>query len=797
MYRTRLPLRLCMAVLLSLSVCAPVRAQESNWPREIQIPEAKFTLYQPQIETFDGTRLTARSAIAILPTGKDEPVFGTVWLDARVYTDKEARLVTFEDLKVSGAKFPDATPKRVEKLTNTLETEMPKWRLQISLDKLLAMLSLVKESTASAEGLATNPPQIYFVEYPVVLVSLDGDPVLRQAGDAGLMRVVNTPFFIAFEPASGTYFLKGGPTWYAAHDLKGDWQPTPAPPEPVMQLARNEFESGTTTEGNSQTTSDVVPRIILATVPTEVVQTAGEPQYAPITGTNLLYITNTASDVFMESGTQRCFVLLAGRWFVSGPGSESWSYLPADRLPPDFAKIPEDSAKANVLASVPGTSLAREAVLDTEIPQITKVKRTDAHLTVQYDGDPRFEPIEGTSMSYAVNTPYAVINTGGGYFCCYNAVWFIGPSPMGPWAVCAAVPPPIYTIPPSCPIYNVRYVRIYDVTPDLVYVGYTPGYTGCFVHGGTVVYGTGYVYHGWYGPAMYCYHPATWGFNVRYDPFSCSWGFGLGFATTGGGWFGVGGTDFDDGWFAVGVGGPPVIGVSSWWGPGGFHHLPPPGVPPPPHGEIGFSYHNIYANISVGMPELGVPPLPGPGPRPMPGPGPAPIPGPGPQPVPGPGPRPAPVPGPEPKPAPGPGPAPMSGPGGGGFPMPQPRPAFPTNSGAFKPAQGGGLFGGNPAASPAPAFQPSFGGGNGVMADKNGNVFQRTDQGWKGLTPGSPSIPGGAAAQPGSPMFQTPQGAVMPGAGLDREMGARMRGEQRSFEAGRGGFGGGGGGRHR
>ncbi len=52
-------------------------------------------------------------------------------------------------------------------------------------------------------------------------------------------------------------------------------------------------------------------------------------------------------------------------------------------------------------------------------------------------------------------------------------------------------------IPPSSPLYDVRYVHIYDYTPDVVYVGYLPGYLGCYPYYGTVVYGTGYRYGSW------------------------------------------------------------------------------------------------------------------------------------------------------------------------------------------------------------------------------------------------------------------------------------------------------------
>ena len=54
-------------------------------------------------------------------------------------------------------------------------------------------------------------------------------------------------------------------------------------------------------------------------------------------------------------------------------------------------------------------------------------------------------------------------------------------------------------------------MRIYDVTPDAVHEGYTPGYLGTAVSdAGTVVYGTGYAYPSWIGDAWYP-APATYG----------------------------------------------------------------------------------------------------------------------------------------------------------------------------------------------------------------------------------------------------------------------------------------------
>lgn len=62
---------------------------------------------------------------------------------------------------------------------------------------------------------------------------------------------------------------------------------------------------------------------------------------------------------------------------------------------------------------------------------------------------------------------------------------------------------------------------IYDSTTDVLYVGYTPGYMGCYVHGPTLVYGTGYYYSPWYGPYYYL-RPATFSFSMHCNPWTCS-----------------------------------------------------------------------------------------------------------------------------------------------------------------------------------------------------------------------------------------------------------------------------------
>jgi hypothetical protein len=530
-----------------LFIATQAGAAEVDWPRDIEVPEATITIYQPQLESFKADKLTARAAISVTKKGETEPIFGAVWFAARVSTDHDTRTVTLLELDVPQVKFPNADPSKAEKLEAILENEIPKWNPTMSLDRLLTALELVEKEDAAAEDLRSVPPKIIFTTAPTVLVVLEGEPQLSKVENSDLMRVVNTPFFIVLDPKVKLYYLKGGNQWFVAPDISGPWQIKENPPASMVALAAGDLS---TNVSNIQPSSDRVPQIIITTKPAELIVSDGEPKYTPISGTDLLYMSNTESDVFMHIGTQLHFVLLSGRWFSATSLDKSWSYVRADGLPRDFAKIPPGSAKGYVLAQVAGTQEAKEAVLETYVPQTAAVKRSEAKVAVSYDGAPKFVKIEDTDMYYATNTSYSVIRYGSKYYCCNDAVWFEANDPMGPWVICVAVPQAIYTIPPSCPVYHVKYVYVYSYTPVVVYVGYTPGYVGSYVYGGTVVYGTGYIYPAWHG-VYYYPRPVTYGYAAVYRPYR-GWGFAAGFAT---------------GWVAS------HARHRGWWGRGGYRDI--------------------------------------------------------------------------------------------------------------------------------------------------------------------------------------------------------------------------------
>ncbi|MGH7493224.1 MAG: carbohydrate-binding family V/XII [bacterium] len=518
----------------------PVAAQEKNdWPRQIDAPAAKVIIYQPQPETFKGNDLKGRAAVSVTGTGKSEPVFGAIWFTARVETDRDARMVSVLELKVDHVRFPESTPEQEQQLAALLESEIPKWELTSSLDRLLTSLEQAELEQKAAENLKNDPPKIIFVTYAAILIILDGEPQLRQIENSKLMRVVNTAFPIVFDPNSKMYYLFGSSVWFTTTDLiNGAWSAMDnAPPEVTALFTTQE---GKLPSPNPDSVKALSPtelkaaKIFVATSPTELIVAEGEPKYSPLAENELLYMSNTGSEVFLEIPTQNYYVLLSGRWFRSASLEKGpWTYVPPKELPACFAKISPASAKSNVLVHVPNTEQAEEAYLDAQVPQTSAVKRSAPKPEVVYDGDAKFEKIEGTEVAYAVNTGTQVLKIKDKYYVCDQAVWYVSNSPKGPWQVSDTRPQEVDTIPPSSSAYNTKYVYVYDSTPEVVYVGYTPAYMGCYPYHGTVVYGTGWYYPPWIGPVYYYPRPVTWGFHMHYNPWT-GWGFGMSWSA---GWF--------------------------------------------------------------------------------------------------------------------------------------------------------------------------------------------------------------------------------------------------------------------
>jgi len=318
--------------------------------------------------------------------------------------------------------------------------------------------------------------------------------------------------------------------WMESLNINGPWT-IAGQTSPQLNKALNNSKNESEPSLAEAIRQNAVPAVIVSTQPAELLQTQGDPQVASIEGTQLLYVINTENDIFVHTPSQDYFILLSGRWFKATSMMGPWQYVSGDKLPADFAKIPATHQKASVLVSVPGTPQAKEALIANAIPQTATITRSAATLTVNYDSSPQFKSIENTTLKYAVNTSTPVIKIDtSSYYAVQNGVWFVAASAVGPWTVATSVPVVIYTIPVSSPLHYVTYVKIYGPTPNVVYVGYTPGYYGTIVTSSSVVvYGTGWHYPSYVGAYWYG-APYTYGYGAAFT-WGVSTGWGLAYGT--------------------------------------------------------------------------------------------------------------------------------------------------------------------------------------------------------------------------------------------------------------------------
>lgn len=560
------------AAFIALTAAWATASAQDQWPMVISTDDGRtITIYQPQPESYENGRFTGRAAVSGAEKGKD-PIFGAIWMNGFLEVDRETRMGTLTQLEVTDIRVPNLTDTaRILMWKSYLSAEIPEHAQPISIDRVIASLESEQQQVPE---LKNDAPEIIYTNAFSVLVFIDGEPRWRAMENDAYERVVNTPFLIARVKGKSRLYLGTSQVWYAADAIEGPWTMTDDVPKHLQEIAPKDAEAVPLQKDASGTW--IAPNIIARTKPAELIQTNGAADLKPVQGTELLYVTNTDDDLFMHIGSQHYFILLSGRWYMGKSLEQGpWDYVPGDRLPADFAKIPEGSVKDNVLASVPGTRAAKEAMLDAQIPQTAKVDR-GATTTVTYDGEPKWKLIEGTTIYEAENASTAVLYIREHYYACDNAVWYESAQAAGPWKVCVEVPKEVQDIPPSSPNYNVKYVYVYESTPEVVYVGYTPGYTGSYVYGPTVVYGTGYYYAPWYG-AYYYPHPATWGFSMHYNPWT-GWGMGV---------------TYSNGWFSMSVG---FGGYGGYWGPPMYH-------PPYHHHGGGYyghgGYHGGHNNINI------------------------------------------------------------------------------------------------------------------------------------------------------------------------------------------------------
>ena len=507
---------------------------DGGWPRTYAVTGGGVaTLYQPQIASWDNQKqMVAWSAVSYQEPNVNQPTLGAIKIEAETKVAPEERLVSFSNFRIAEFNFPNLSREESQDLAAALQKAVPEGERVIALDRALAAMDKSAIVPKNNPDVKADPPQIFFSTRPAVLVNLDGDPIWSPIQGSDLKFVVNTNWDL-FETPSKTLYLRNNDTWLTASDLKGPWSPAGKLPPSFAQLpANDDWKDVKANIPGRPPTAGAVPMVYVSASPAEMLLLRGAPVYQPVPGTSLLWVSNTDSDVFRFGKAGNFYYLVAGRWFSAPSLNGPWTFATL-QLPEDFKKIPVDHARSRVLASVPGTEQAAEAVVLAEIPHTARVNVKELKAPeVTYEGQPQFEPIQGTTLARAVNTDKDIVKVGDLYYMCFQAVWFVSRTPTGPWEVARSVPGAIYTIPASSPISHVTYVTVEDDDPqdDWVDFAYAAGYTGMMIAWGTAVWGTGwyyppYVWHGGLYPGYYGY-ARTYGSSAWYNPWTGRYGRG-------------------------------------------------------------------------------------------------------------------------------------------------------------------------------------------------------------------------------------------------------------------------------
>jgi hypothetical protein len=478
------------AALLWTVQAAP---SDPGWPRVFKQGGKQLTVYQPQVESWDGyTNLHFTCAIALSGVSADDQ-YGMLEVDATTIADHAARTVTIVPVK-RRVSFPNRPDDVAESLRQAVEQLAPPRRaITLSIDRLVAYLDPSTQPHQRPVQVNLDPPKIFYRSRPAVLVMFMGKPRFKPvAGDRkSLEFALNTNWDLLYDAASQRYYLLDGDGWLSAPDVvKGPWAPAGSLPASFSSLPANDNWVEVRRRIPGKPLTDV-PEVIVTTQPAELVLTKGEPAFDPISGTQLQRVTNTDSPLFLHTGQKAFYLLVAGRWFRASQLSGPWTAASND-LPADFARIPSNDPDAFVKVSVPGTREAKDAVLLASVPMTTTVDMSKPPVKVTYSGAPQFQPIPGSAVQYAVNSPYQVFLVDGAYYCCDQGVWFSAPAADGPWTLCTSVPPAIYAIPSSSPQHNVTYVSVQSSSPTSVTYAQTAGYSGEYVApNGVLMFGAG------------------------------------------------------------------------------------------------------------------------------------------------------------------------------------------------------------------------------------------------------------------------------------------------------------------
>jgi hypothetical protein len=200
------------------------------------------------------------------------------------------------------------------------------------------------------------------------------------------------------------------------------------------------------------------PQVVIAKKPAVLVYIDGDPRYVPVKGTELSGVLNTRA-LLIKDAEGRHHLRLYDGWVSAETLRGPWA---ATKPPAEAAKLEQmarASGRANLLRGKADPQTKRRPALKNEsLPQILVATKPTALLVLA--GEPRFEPVAGTSLQYATNTSAHLFRDveAKQLYVRIAGYWFRSGSTAGPWEFVAAdrLPDSFAAIPDDSPKRGVK-----------------------------------------------------------------------------------------------------------------------------------------------------------------------------------------------------------------------------------------------------------------------------------------------------------------------------------------------------
>ena len=223
---------------------------DEAWPRKASRGDETISMYQPQVEAWEGDdpfeilieqiAQTARAQCLERHELRFANLRREVWVTARTEVDKVNRQVTLDDFQITKVKFPTMETKEGE-YQAFLQAKLPGKSKVIALDRLEAALAASDSEQAGVEALELNndPPKVIFTTKCSLLVLIDGPPKYRDVGGTNLQLMLNTRATILLDTKKKEYYLNVMDGWLQAPDLvAGPWSYTSKIPDDMKEITK-------------------------------------------------------------------------------------------------------------------------------------------------------------------------------------------------------------------------------------------------------------------------------------------------------------------------------------------------------------------------------------------------------------------------------------------------------------------------------------------------------------------------------------------------------------------------------